>query len=152
MMMKQMQNRSSQSGFTLIELLIVIAIIGILAAIAVPAYQTYTKKAKFSEVVSALAPFKLGVEICFQEQNTLLNCSNGSNGVPAATTADVNFVKAGTGTISGLAAGTATITGTAANTGGFAGSETFTLSTTGATAGNPIVWTKGGNCVAAAIC
>ena len=53
--------RAVQKGFTLIELMIVIAIIGILAAIALPAYQDYTTRAKVSEVILMGAPAKLAV-------------------------------------------------------------------------------------------
>ncbi|MEL0628011.1 pilin [Psychromonas aquatilis] len=58
-------------GFTLIELLIVIAIIGILAAVAVPSYNNYTKKAKFSEVIMAVTPIKQAVNLCAQTQGTI---------------------------------------------------------------------------------
>jgi type IV pilus assembly protein PilA len=87
--LNQLRNRSGQSGFTLIELLIVVAIIGILAAIAVPSYQGYSAKAKYSEVVNATAPFKTGVEICYQANNSLATCSTGSGNdtnIPAAIT------------------------------------------------------------------
>jgi type IV pilus assembly protein PilA len=53
--------RSMQKGFTLIELMIVVAIIGILAAVALPAYQDYTTRAKVSEVILMAAPAKLAV-------------------------------------------------------------------------------------------
>ena len=53
--------QSMQKGFTLIELMIVVAIIGILAAVALPAYQDYTVRAKVSEVILAASSGKVAV-------------------------------------------------------------------------------------------
>ena len=67
-----------QKGFTLIELMIVVAIIGILAAVAIPAYQNYTVRAKVTEMIAAGAAAKTAVTEGYQ--------SNGMTGVVAAAT------------------------------------------------------------------
>ena len=59
-----------QKGFTLIELMIVVAIIGILAAIALPAYQDYTKRAKMSEVILAASGCRTSVSEAYQAGNS----------------------------------------------------------------------------------
>lgn len=67
--------KAMQKGFTLIELMIVVAIIGILAAIALPAYQDYTVRAKVSEGAVAASAIKVGVTDMFADR--------GMNGVLA---------------------------------------------------------------------
>jgi type IV pilus assembly protein PilA len=64
--------KRTQTGFTLIELMIVIAILGILAAIAIPAYQDYSIRAKTSEAINTAAPAKLAVSEFFQSEGGAL--------------------------------------------------------------------------------
>ena len=117
-----------QKGFTLIELMIVIAIIGILAAVAVPQYSQYTKRAKFTDVVTKAGSAKTAVSLCFQEEAALAPCDAGGKGIPPAIAAGTGTVAAfdvvdGKISVTGSATAvdgkdyilTPTVTGTAAN-------------------------------------
>ena len=73
--------KSNQQGFTLIELMIVVAIIGILAAIAIPAYQDYTVRARVSECVNMMGAAKTTV---------MENASNGADDLAAGFTANAD--------------------------------------------------------------
>lgn len=74
--------KSAMLGFTLIELLVTLVVIGILAALAIPEYKKYTQKARYTELVQAAVPFKLGVAECTLRTSQLKDCANGRNGVP----------------------------------------------------------------------
>ena len=89
--MKNAQLKNNK-GFTLIELMIVVAIIGILAIIALPAYQNFTDKAKYTELTNASSGLKTSVEICVQVTGAAANCDDGQNGLPAAVPAAAGVV------------------------------------------------------------
>jgi type IV pilus assembly protein PilA len=90
--------RAAQRGFTLIELMIVVAIIGILAAIALPAYQDYTTRAKISEVIVMASPAKLAVAETSSSLGGLasLTASNSGYTFPGATRYVSGITVAGT--------------------------------------------------------
>jgi len=74
------QCQQHQRGFTLMEVMIVVAIVGILAAVALPAYQNYVKRAEFTEIIEDFERLRMAIEICWDIEGDMSQCteSNGS--------------------------------------------------------------------------
>ncbi len=131
-------------GFTLIELMIVVAIIGILAAVALPAYQTYTAKSKFSEVVNSTAAIKTAVELCALDRAGVGACTDGVTGPGYQISALAAY-----GNVASVATTAGVITATAVTGNGLAG-ETYILTPT--FAGGQTTCAKSGSCGAVGFC
>ena len=123
--------RKAQRGFTLIELMIVVAIIGILAAVALPAYQNYTIRAKVSELMLAASSARTCITELYQS----------TGGFPSTIAGDCSIAAVGkiaTASISN--GGVVTVTG---NSTGVGAAVTVTLNP--ATTATTLTWTCSGN-------
>lgn len=132
-----------QRGFTLIELMIVVAILGILASIGIPAYENYTSRSRFSEVVLSAAAYKSASEIAVQAGRVanVASLNAGTFGIPPNNSGITgNYV--GSVTMAG-----GVITATSTN---LPVNSNYTLTATILNGG--IQWTEGGGCMVIGLC
>lgn len=120
--------RNIQKGFTLIELMIVVAIIGILAAVALPAYNDYTTRARVSDVVSSVYGAKTVITVAAVSAGSM----PASYAIPSPTSNYISTVTYSNGTI----------TATAKNDSSISGS---TITLVGSLADGRITWVCGGS-------
>lgn len=123
--------KSMQKGFTLIELMIVVAIIGILAAVALPAYQDYTVRARASEVILAGSSARTGVTEAAQLANDMSIGAAAALAIQSAISSS-KFVSTGSVDTNGTIA----VTSKSA-----IGTDSFIVTLTPSWNGQTVVWT-----------
>lgn len=136
--------QQQQSGFTLIELMIVTAIIGILVSVALPAYDLYRNRSRFSEAILAIGAYRgaILVQAHSDRFGSIADVDAGTNGIPptqvlAASTHGIDVVD-GVITVTWMSDGT-DLAGT-----------TYTLAAQGVVP--PVQWVSGGSCVVGGYC
>jgi type IV pilus assembly protein PilA len=135
------QMRTIQKGFTLIELMIVVAIIGILAAVALPAYQDYTTRAKVSEVILAASSAKTSVSEGAANLSQMPDAASANIASQASKyVASVSYAASTSvlGVITATARGDNNISATGANT----------IVMSGSYSGGQVTWICGGTILA----
>jgi type IV pilus assembly protein PilA len=133
-----------QKGFTLIELMIVVAIIGILAAVAIPAYQDYTVKAKIQEAVNLSSPHRAALGIACSEGEmgvAGLGVTQTDLGLAAATNYNAKYTTSIAALGASTTSGTVTLT---MKTIGNAVAANQTIIYTGTCAPGGMTWTVSG--------
>lgn len=152
---------NTQKGFTLIELMIVVAIIGILAAIALPAYQNYIRKAAYSEIPVAMGAVKTAIETCYALEQDLGDCNSageigealptaGPDALEKIEIADSGAITATPNAYKGIATSeTCVLTPSVITTAAVAGSAASgnDPAVAGAPASNRLAWDYSGACL-----